>query len=174
MFLFGKYSARQHHRTLGSDDRCRQFGGAGKVLVDRGSAGATFGDGPHDEALATSGVTAGEDTRNTGPEAVVAHDVAALIHRYAELVDHRQLVETGAQRLELRRRNELVDVVHGFQNFGKLVLVTIIQVLSSFYDRIIIVAEVALLLDLQLHDRTIKEAERVARFMAAARAARGE
>ncbi len=67
--------SRQHHRTLGSDDRCRQFGGAGKVLVDRGSAGATFGDGPHDEALATSGVTAGENAVLGGGELVVTRHI---------------------------------------------------------------------------------------------------
>ena len=89
MFLFGKYSARQHHRTLAGLDRSRQLTGllAGEVLVHGCGAGAAFGDGPDHEALATAGIAAHEHAILGGGELVVAGDVATLVEFDGQLVE---------------------------------------------------------------------------------------
>ena len=64
-------------RRLGRDDRRGQCGGTLQEGVDSGCAGATLGDGPHDERLAPAGVPGHEDPWHGGLVAVVTGDVAA-------------------------------------------------------------------------------------------------
>ena len=88
MFLFGKYSARQHHRTLAGLDRGRQLAlFLGEVLVHGCGAGAAFGDGPDHEALATAGIAAHEHAILGGGELVIASDVATLVEFDGQLVE---------------------------------------------------------------------------------------
>ena len=59
------------------------------MRVNRGGRSATFGDGPHDEALAAAHVAGDEHAVHVGAVVVGARDVAARVERDAELVEPR-------------------------------------------------------------------------------------
>ena len=58
-------------------------------LIDGGSAGTPFSDGPHEQTLAPTHIATDKDTVNVGRPAVVPVDISSIGELYAELIEHR-------------------------------------------------------------------------------------